>query len=170
FIGNATDSYLSTLGLTQTNLHGGQAGLTWIENSMRFAGGGSVLNPLLPGFGVPLNPQTSSSLALSYTQPLLQGGGFRVNNAPIVIARLNTEMSFFQYKDSVQEMVRSVIEAYWNLVLARINVWARKIQVQQSKEAYDLANARFQTRIADIGLRAQALVTYNQFQANLIAA
>jgi hypothetical protein len=28
-------------------------------------------------------------------------------------------------------MVRGVIEAYWNLVQARVDVWARKIQVQQ---------------------------------------
>src|SRR5260370_442624 len=90
---NATDAYLSTLGLTQTNVLGGQAGLTWMTNPVRFPGGGSGGNPFFPGFGLPLNPQTSSSLALSYTQPLLQGAGFRVNPAPIVIARLNTELS-----------------------------------------------------------------------------
>ena len=36
-----------------------------------------------------------------------------------------------RYQDSVQEMVRGVIEAYWNLVQARVDVWARMIQVQQ---------------------------------------
>ena len=46
--------------------------------------------------------------------------------APIVIARIDTERSFFQMKDSVQQMVRGVIEAYWALVFARTDVWARR--------------------------------------------
>jgi hypothetical protein len=59
--------------------------------------------------GLPLNPTKPANVALAYTQPLLQGAGFRVNTAPIVIARLNTAQSFFLYKDSVQEMVRGGI-------------------------------------------------------------
>jgi outer membrane protein TolC len=167
---NATDAYLSTLGLTQTNVIGGQAGLTWINNPVRFPGGGSAGNLVLGGFGLPLNPQTTNSLALSYTQPLLQGAGFRVNTAPIVIARLNTEMSFFQYKDSVQEMVRGVMEAYWTLVQARTDVWARKIQVELSEATYKRELARLDAGLADAKDVAQARVTYTQFAANLVAA
>ena len=90
--------------------------------------------------------------------------------APIVIARLNTEQSFFQYKDSVQEMVRGVIEAYWNLVQARIDVWARKIQVEQSEEAFERETARLKTGLGDQRTWPRRSVTYNQFQASLIAA
>jgi outer membrane protein TolC len=109
-------------------------------------------------------------VTLSYTQPLLQGAGFAYNTAPIVIARLNTEQSFFQYKDSVQELVRGVAEGYWNLVQARVNAWARKIQEQQSKEAYEREDARFRTGFSDIGTVSQTKVTYYQFRANRIAA
>ena len=42
------------------------------------------------------------------SQPLFRGGGLAANRAPIVVARIDTERSFFQYKDSVQELVRSV--------------------------------------------------------------
>jgi outer membrane protein TolC len=87
-----------------------------------------------------------------------------------VIARLNTEQSFFQYKDSVQELVRGTIEAYWNLVQSRVNVWARKIQEQQSKEAYERESARFKTGFSDVGTVSQTRVTYNQFRVNRIAA
>ena len=90
--------------------------------------------------------------------------------APIVIARLNTQVSFFQYKDSVQEMVRSVADAYWNLVQNRTNAWARKIQVDQSKEAYEREAARLKIGFADRSNEAQAKVTYLQFKANLVAA
>jgi outer membrane protein TolC len=155
-----TDSYRTDVGLTKTNVLGGQWALDFTESPTR---------SIAPG-PFPLNPENPKSVTLSYTQPFLQGAGFAVNTAPIVIARLNTEQSFFQYKDAVQELVRGVIEAYWNLVEARVNAWARKIQVQQSQEAYERERARLQTGFSDIGTVSQAQVTYQQFRANLIAA
>src|SRR5207253_2023720 len=59
---------------------------------------------------------------------------------------------------------------YWNLVQARVNVWARKIQEQQSKEAYERESARLKTGFSDVGVASQTRVTYNQFRANRIAA
>ncbi len=167
FTSNPVMDYLGTLGYTKNNALGGQSALTWTENPAHFGG---ASNPLLAGTGFPLNPQQTSNLALSYTQPLLQGAGFRVNMAPIVIARLNTEISFFQYKDGVQEMVRGVIEGYWNLVNARTDVWAKKIQVQLSEEAYLREAARQKAGLAAASDVAQARVSYSQFKAGLIAA
>lgn len=155
-----TQDYTGKVGLSKTNVLGGQWALNWTDTVTRFGGDGLF----------PLNPQNRTALELSYTQPLLQGGGYLFNMAPIVIARLNTEQSFFQYKDSVQEMVRGVIEAYWNLVQARINVWARQIQVQQSQEAFARESARLKTGFGDVGTVSQARVTYNQFRASLVAA
>jgi outer membrane protein TolC len=154
------DSYLSNLGLSKTNVLGGQWQVTWIENPFSFPG----------AVGAPLNPEKPASLAIGYTQPLLQGAGFQVNMAPIVIARLNTAQSFFQYKDSVQEMVRGVITAYWTLVQARTDAWSRNIQVQQSKEVLDREEARLKIGFGDAATVAQARTTYNQFRANKIAA
>ena len=170
FITTPTLAYQGTLGLNKTNALGGQLGVNWTENPLRFSGPPTIFSPLLPPIFYPLNPQQTSTVALSYSQPLLQGGGFRVNMAPIVIARLNTEVSFFQYKDSVQEMVRGVIEAYWNLVNARTDAWAKKIQVQLSEESYSYQQARLKSGIGDIRDVAQARVTYTQFKANLVAA
>src|SRR5262249_55227864 len=154
------DAYISDLALTKTNVLGGQWGLDWTENPTRFPG----------ARGLPLNPQDTSAVTLSYTQPLLQGGGFLVNTAPIVIARLNTEVSFFQEKDSVQELVRGIVEAYWTLVLARLTVWARKIQVEQSRDNLEGESARDKTAFGDAWTVVQGKVIYSQFQASLIAA
>lgn len=158
--GTSTDRYSSVFGLSKTNVLGGRWSADWSENPTRFNTPGPF----------PLNPERSSAVTLSYTQPLLQGGGFSVNTAPIVIARLNTEQSFFQYKNNVQQLVRGTIEAYWNLVQARVNVWARKIQEQQSKEAFDRETARLKTGFSDLGTMSQTKVTYNQFRSNRIAA
>src|SRR5207237_981572 len=143
-----TDTYKSDVGLSKTNVLGGKWALDWTENPTRFAAPGPF----------PLNPQNPSAVTLSYTQPLLQGAGFQVNMAPVVIARLNTEQSFFQYKDAVQQLVVGTVSAYWNLVQARVNVWARKIQEQQSKEAFDRESARLKTGFSDVGIVSQTRV------------
>lgn len=155
-----SDEFNNILGLRKTNVLGGEASLDWTTNTARFGGLGVF----------PLDPQSRPNIDLRYTQPLLQGGGFLVNAAPIVIARINTERSFYQYKDAVQDLVRGVVEGYWNLVQARVDVWARKIQVQQSEEAYSRDKARLESGLGDLKDVAQARVTYTQFKANLIAA
>jgi outer membrane protein TolC len=155
-----TDGYRSDLSLSKTNVLGGKWSVDWIENPTRIANPGPF----------PLNPQDARSVTLSYTQPLLQGAGFQLNMAPIVIARLNTEQSYFQYKDTVQQLVLGTVSAYWSLVQARVDAWARKIQEQQAKEAYDRESARFKTGFSDVGTVSQTHVTYTQFRASRIAA
>src|SRR5207245_914806 len=119
---------------------------------------------------LPLNPQTRSSIQLSYTQPLLQGAGVRVNLAPIVIARLNTERSFFQFKDNVQQSVRGVIQAYWSLVFARTDTWARRRQVEQGEQALLRAEGKFRAGLADVSEVAQARTALANFKATLIGS
>lgn len=160
FNSQRTDEYRADTRLEKTNILGGTWDFGWVETPTRFN----------PGTGFLLNPINRDSLRLGYTQPLLQGGGPQVNLAPVVIARVNTERSYFQYKDSVQELVRGTIEAYWNLVFARVEVWARRIQMQQAKEAYEREQARKGAAMANLRDLSQAKVTYNQFRATLIAA
>ena len=170
-----TDTYVTDFGLTKTNVLGGQWSVDATATDTRFATSNSLFNTSFSGAsqfassGFPLNPQDASAVTLSYTQPLLQGAGFQVNMAPIVIARLNTEVSFFQYKDSTEELVRSVIAAYWNLVQSRIVAWAANIQVEQSGEAFHRAEAQLKTGLAALSDVAQARVTYTQFKAALVA-
>ena len=90
-----------------------QMGVTKINSAGGMLATNVTVTPTRNEFFVPpLNPETPSSTTLSYTQPLLQGG-VRVDQAPIVISRIDTERSFFQLKDSLQQSVRGVVEAYW---------------------------------------------------------
>ena len=107
---------------------------------------------------------------LSYTQPLLAGFGRDANLAPIVIARLQQELSYFQFKDNMQELVLSTISAYWSLVQARAELWAREIQVEQSRRAFDRLEAQLRTDLADQGKVAQSRLAFANFRANLVAA
>ena len=157
--GIRTDGYNMDLGVSKTTATGGLLDLSVNTNPQRFQ----------PGIFA-LTPQNRHTVDLSYSQPLWRGGGIGPNVAPIVIARIDTERSFFQYKNSVQELVRGVIAAYWNLVFARTDVWTRRQQVEQAKFAYDRAAARMKHGIADRSEVSLTQVTWGNFRANLIAA
>ncbi len=146
-----------TARLIQTNRLGGIGNLEF-RNSFDYN-----------GFGA-LNPTNRPALELSYTQPLLAGAGRAANEAPIVIARYELDRSYFQFKDSMQELVRGVITAYWSLVEARTQLWAREQQVEQAKAAFDREEARFREDLANIADVTQPKVAYANFRANLVAA
>ena len=154
------NQYNMGMGLTKTTLPGGSVGLGVQTNPSRSA-----------VTGLPLNPDNASALDLSVTQPLLQGAGVRVNLAPIEIARIDTERSYFQLKDSVQEMVRGVIEAYWSLVLARTDLWVRQQQVAQGTEAARMADAKLKVGlVGDMADVAQSHSALAEFKAAVITA
>ncbi len=149
------DNYTVDASLTKENALGGEWRVGATTNPTRLPSGLSTASP---------------SADLSYTQPLLRGGGFGPNLAPIVIARIDTERSFFQFKDAMQEQIRGVAEAYWSLVAARVDVWARQQQVKQASDAYRLARAGFETGRANRADLAQAATSLATFQANLVSA
>ena len=157
--GTRSDSHLLDFGLTKQTSTGG---------SIDF-GVNSNLGRNRPGF-FPLNPQGRSSVDLSYTQPLLQGRGIAVNRVPIVVARIDTERSFFQYKQSVQRLVRGIIDAYWSLVFARADVWSREQQVAQATFANSQAEARFGFGMNSLGVTAQTRVALENFRVTLLGA
>lgn len=161
--------YAMTMGVSKDTATGGTAGLDVDAGSFRSKGTAQSPDPGEPSV-VGLNPQGPSSATLSYTQPLLQGAGVATNMAPIVIARIDTERSFFQLKDSVQDMVRGVIEGYWSWVQARIEAWARRQQVSQGQEAYEFAKASLDVGRGNAAEVAQALASLATFRASLITA
>lgn len=148
--------------LERTNRLGGQ-GAFRVSNDWNRAGAD------LPGRGS-LDPTNTLQLELSYTQPLLQGFGRDVNEAPIVIARLQLDRSYFQFRDSMQDLVRSVIAAYWSLVQARTELWAREKQLEQTRFALSLTEAELRVGFGNLGDVSQARVAFNNIRAGLVAS
>lgn len=157
--GLRTDDYRVNAGFSRTSRTGGAAAMNFAASPTRVHSGNG-----------PLNPQSGSSAELSWTQPWMQGAGRAANEAPIVVARINTERSYFQYKDSVQELVRGAIEGYWNIVGARVDVWARRQQITQAEAALARAESRFKNGVANIAEPSQARVALTGFQASLVTA
>ena len=157
--GGANQNYNLGVGISKQNAYGGTAALNVTADS----------NRLSPGT-FPLNPSRPASASLGYTQPLLQGGRLAPNLAPIMLARIDTERSYFQLKDSVQEQIRGVIEAYWNLVFARTDVWARRRQVDQLREAVRRIRARVAVTFDNRADQAQAELALANARAGLVVS
>ena len=158
-LGNRSDRNNFNLNLSKRMLTGGVIDFGVVGGGNRF-----------PGLILPLNPQVQSSAAVQLTQPLLQGAGIDVNRAPIVIASIDTERSYFQFKDAVQSHVESIVQGYWELVLARTQLWARQQQVRQLEFALRRAEDRVEVGDARLGDLSQARVAYENFRATLLVA
>lgn len=127
-------------------------------------------NNRFPGLTLPLNPQLQSNASIQLTQPLLQGAGVAVNQAPIVIAQLDTERSYFQFKDSVQTHVESIVQGYWNLVQARTDLWARKQQVELLEFAVKQAEVKLEIGDQNYSPLLQQRVAIENFRASVLVA
>ncbi|MFK7768755.1 MAG: TolC family protein [Mariniblastus sp.] len=159
FIGSSVDSISTTASLSKRMFGGGQIGMN--ANAV-----GSYFEP-----GVfPLEPEYRSFVELTLRQPMIRGYGRNVNLTPVIVARINTERSYFQFKNSVQELVRGVIAAYWNLVGARVDVWARRQQIEQAEFAYKRAVARQKRGLDKAADVAQARSALASFKAGLISS
>ncbi|MEJ7595794.1 MAG: TolC family protein [Planctomycetaceae bacterium] len=156
-IGSQTGGNDTRVGLSDKNTLGGTLDLGF-DNAWD--------NPAVAGF---LN-RNAPSATLSYTQPLLAGFGRDANTAPIVIARLQLEISYFQFKDAMQELVRGTISAYWSLVQARTELWAREKQEELLKVSVDISEAKLKVGFGTAGDVSQAKLAYANNRANLIAA
>ena len=158
--GSRRNDYNMGMELSKTNTYGGTAALDVNTNPTRWADTNAL----------PLNPQVPSNVELSLTQPILQGGGRAANMAPIEIARIDTERSFFQMKEAVQRSVRDVISAYWSLVYARTDLWSRQKQVEQGTWGYEYAKARLRVGLGSRADVAQARSAMANYRASMITA
>lgn len=159
FDATRNDLYDMSVGVTKQSSTGAEASVRINTDRLR----------LSPITGV-LNPQSRPSLTLGARQPLLQGAGVDVNLVPVVLARIDTERSFFRLKDSLQELVRGVIEAYWSVVLVRTQIWAIEQQLEQTEFDLRRAQARVDFRIQSKSRLTQAQVAYENFNTSLIIA
>lgn len=65
------------------------------------------------------NPDYSADTGISIRQPLLQGAWRRVNLAPLARARIGAEVSLFELRSEVLDLLQDTEAAYWDLTYAR---------------------------------------------------
>ncbi|MGE0639117.1 MAG: TolC family protein [Thermoanaerobaculia bacterium] len=84
-----------------------------------------------------LNPQFTSGLDLSLTQPLLRGFGRSATEYGIEVANLNSDISRQQFEAQLTSLVQRVSNAYWNLVAARYELVVAEESLALAKELHE---------------------------------
>lgn len=67
------------------------------------------------GRGVPSD--YTQALEMQITHPLLRGRGTMVNRIPVVLARINEDISLHDFEGNVRNLVKATEDAYWDLYL-----------------------------------------------------
>lgn len=94
------------------------------------------------------NPVYNSDVALSLTQPLLQGFGVTINRAAIERARLGVTRARYDFKSVVLSVIRDVENAYYTLAFAREQLAVRKFSLSVAQTLLDENKARLNTGVA----------------------
>ena len=82
----------------------------------------------------PLNPESESSIEVKITQPLLKGAGIFYNRSKIYIARNDKKKSILQLKEKAIEVINSVQNAYWDLVMAIEELRVRNKSLESAED------------------------------------
>jgi outer membrane protein TolC len=96
----------------------------------------------------PLNPQARSSIEAKISQPLLKGAGIFYNRSEIYIARNNKEKSILELKEIAIEVINSVQNAYWDLVMAIEELRVRNKSLESAEDL--LRKNRIQAKVGTL--------------------
>ena len=83
------------------------------------------------------NPAVTSSLSLSFSQPLLNGFGIAVGTRNIRIAKNNRKIADWAFAQQAITTVTNTITAYWELAFARENVKVQQQAVTVAQKLYE---------------------------------
>ncbi len=90
------------------------------------------------------NPINSSDLVMQATQPLLRGAGRSTNLATIRIAENRLEQSRFEVESKLQQQLRSIEQAYWQLHANHVRRNAIADAIELSSEIVEVERNRFE--------------------------
>lgn len=94
-------------------------------------------NQFQNSFRQTINPALNSSLDLSLVQPLLQGFGFALNHRTIRVARNDLKAADLVFQQQLTNTVANVVQLYWTLVSANLNVDVKKQALDVSNRLVD---------------------------------
>lgn len=113
------------------------------------------------------NPQGTSRLSLSYTQPLLRGGGKVYNESLILLAKIDTDVAEDEFSRQLQLHLLDVATAYWKLYFQRGSLAQKQksceraldvLRKLQSRIEIDAVAAQVQRAEAEVATRQSEIL------------
>ncbi|HJS07656.1 MAG TPA: TolC family protein [Pirellulales bacterium] len=103
--------------------------------------------------------QGTARLALSLTQPLLNGAGQFYNTSAIVLARIDTQAAQDKFSGELQTVLLEVQTAYWDLYRERVVLLQRRKLLAEGRRIYAELEGRREVDVVNSQLaRAKAAV------------
>jgi outer membrane protein len=138
-----------SLGVTQGFSPGTEIGLNFVSATQNSNSIRSTLNPF-----------NNSSVALTFSQPLLRGFGGGVNRRFIRIAQNNRKVSDLVFRQQVMDTVSGIIRLYYDLVSLKEDLRVKQATLALAQKLYEDNKLQVeQGTMAPIELvRAQALI------------
>jgi outer membrane protein TolC len=100
------------------------------EYELRFENERNESNSTFAG----LNPQYTTRFEVNLTQPLLKNFGLDANKSNIYIAKNNLDISDFEFKNKVIEVITDTENVYWDLVFSREDLKVQQKSVQRARD------------------------------------
>lgn len=103
-------------------------------------------------------------------QPLLRGRGSFVNRIPVVLARINTDVSLATFEASVRNLVLDIENTYWDLHAAYRNLETAKIGRDSAQVTWNNVYEKLKGGIENAQAEAQSREQYFFFRSALETA
>ncbi len=130
----------------------------------------SLNNIQSPSVGRQTPSDYTQILEAQIQHPLMRGRGTLMNRIPVVLARMNEDISLGQYEERIRNLVKEVEMAYWDLYCSYWNVETAKIARDSALQVWRTADAKYQAGQGQVYAVAQAAAQYYSFDAALKAA
>ena len=104
------------------------------------------------------------------TQPLLRGAGTMINRIPVILARINTDVSLATFESSVRNLVLDIENTYWDLHTAYRNLETAKIGRDSAQATWHNVYEKMQFGVESSQAEAQSREQYFFFRAQLETA
>ena len=122
------------------------------------------------GLNGSLNPSHSAEFLVKVEQPLLRGAWSEINLAPIHIAQTRIDQSRWDVQQAIQQQVRSVEEAYWQLNAAYVELQAIENVIPLAEESVRIESLRMQAEQSIYSDVARAEVQLEQLRQQYLDA
>ena len=82
----------------------------------------------------------TQSLEIEVVQPLLRGSGTFINRIPVMLARMNSDITLASFEASVRNLILDVENTYWDLHCAYLNLETQRAAFDSAHKTWQVIN------------------------------
>lgn len=117
-----------------------------------------------------LNPAWDNTLAVTVSQPLMEGSGRDGTAAQLLVARANTAVSDAAFRAQVEQILLQVEQAYWDLVFAERDLEVKQSSLELARQQLERTDAQVEVGLLAPVESTQAEVQVASRETDLIVA